>query len=165
MDKGKSIEPVPRTVVERTSDTELLITHSFDAPAPLVFAAWTRPELMRQWWIPKSTGMTLVTCEMDVRVGGRYRFEIRHPAVDHLLAFFGRYFDVVPDARLVWTNEESDAGAVTTVTFAERDGKTALMLHEIYPSKRALDESFEGMEGGMPTQLDQLDGLLAAGLA
>ena len=144
--------------MERLSDTEVAITRSFDAPARLVYAAWTRPELMRRWWIPKSMGMTLLTCEMDVRVGGSYRFEIKHPAAPHPMAFFGTYVEVVRDARLVWTNEESEEGAVTTVTFAEEGGKTRLVLHEAYRSKQALDDNMGGM---LPEQFDRLDGLLA----
>jgi uncharacterized protein YndB with AHSA1/START domain len=160
MDNRKPIEAALQTTFDRKSDTEIVVTRMFDAPARLVFAAWTRPELMRLWWIPKSTGMTLLACEMDVRVGGRYRFEIRHPAAPQPMAFFGRYVEVVPDARLAWTNEETETGAVTTVTFAEVKGKTQLVLQEVYPSKAALDENMGSI---MPEQFDQLDAILADG--
>ncbi|HEX6705590.1 MAG TPA: SRPBCC family protein [Albitalea sp.] len=148
-----------RTSVERKSERELVVTRIFDGPARLVFEAWTRPELFMRWWAPKSTGVPLLSCEMDVRVGGRYRLEFGHEA-SKSMAFFGRYLEVTPHSRLVWTNDESDDGSVTTVTFEERGGKTLLVLHELYPSKEALDDAIVGMEGGMPEQFEQLDELL-----
>jgi uncharacterized protein YndB with AHSA1/START domain len=105
--------------------------------------------------------VSLLSCEADVRVGGRYRFEFGHEASKPMMAFFGRYIEVTPHSRLVWTNDESDDGAVTTVTFEEEGGKTLLVLHELYPSKEALDDAIAGMEGGMPEQFEQLDELLA----
>jgi uncharacterized protein YndB with AHSA1/START domain len=149
-----------QTTVERTSERDLVITRSFNAPARIVFEALTKPDLFTRWWAPKSTGMTILSCEMDVRVGGGYRLEFGHPASEQPMAFFGKYIDVIPHARLVWTNEESDDGAVTTVTFEEKGGKTLLVWHERYPTKEALDTSIEGMEGGMPEQFAQLDALL-----
>jgi uncharacterized protein YndB with AHSA1/START domain len=146
--------------VERKSERELVVTCAFNAPARIVFEAWTTPDLFKQWWAPKSTGMTIVSCEMDVRVGGSYRLEFGHPASEQPMAFFGKYIDVIPHKRLVWTNEESPDGAVTTVSFEERDGKTLLVFHELYPSKEALDVACAGMEGGMPEQFEQLDKLL-----
>ena len=163
MDARRDSGPAPlknRTAVERTSELELAVTRTFDAPARLVFAAWTTPSLFMRWWAPKLTGMSILSCEMDVRVGGGYRLEFGHPASEQPLAFFGKYLEVIHDARLVWTNEESDAGAVTTLTFAEKDGKTLLVLRERHPTKEALDESCAGMEGGMPEQFEQLDALL-----
>ena len=148
------------TVVERKSERDLVVTRIFDGPARLVFEAWTKPELLMRWWAPKSTGASLVFCEADVRVGGKYRFEFGHPQASQTMTFFGKYIEVIPNARLVWTNEESDAGAVSTLTFEESGGKTVLVLHEVYPSKEALDEAIHGMEGGMPEQFDQLDALL-----
>jgi uncharacterized protein YndB with AHSA1/START domain len=149
-----------RTTVDRKSERELVVTRSFDGPARIVFEAWTRPELFKQWWAPKSMGVPLLSCEMDVRVGGRYRLEFGHDASESS-AFFGRYIEVTPYSRLAWTNDESDDAAVTTVTFEERGGRTLLVLHELYPSKDALDEAILGMEGGMPKQFEQLDELLA----
>jgi uncharacterized protein YndB with AHSA1/START domain len=155
MDARRGSEPTPmmnRTTVERKSEREMVVTRIFNAPARLVYEAWTKPELLKRWWVPKSTGMSLLSWEADVRVGGTYRLEFG-PGV----AFFGRYLEVTPPSRLVWTNEESEDGAVTTVTFEEKDGKTLLVLHELYPSKEALDR----MEGGMlPEQFEQLDELL-----
>jgi uncharacterized protein YndB with AHSA1/START domain len=149
------------TTVERKSGRELVITRSFNAPARIVFEAWTKPELFMRWWAPKSTGMSLLSCEMDVRVGGGYRIAFGHAASEQPMTFFGRYIEVTPHTRLAWTNEESDDGAVTTVTFEEKGGKTLLTFHERYPTKEALDTSIEGMEGGMPEQFEQLDELLA----
>ncbi|TIT73685.1 MAG: ATPase [Mesorhizobium sp.] len=148
-----------RTTVVRKSERELIITRTFNGPARVVFAAWTRPELFIRWWAPKSTGVPMLSCEMDVRVGGRYRVEFGHDASESM-AFVGKYLEVIPNSRLVWTNEESEDGAVTTVTFEEKGDKTLLVLHELYPSKEALDEAIAGMEGGMPEQFEQLDELL-----
>lgn len=146
-----------RTSVERKSDLEIVVTRAFNAPARLVFAAWTRPELFKQWWLPKSMGMTLVSCEMDVRTGGKYRLGFGDG-----MDFFGRYLEVTPHSRLVWTNEESgDAGSVTTVTFEEKDGRTLLVLSELYPSKEALDAAGTGAADAMGETFQQLDELLA----
>ncbi len=150
------------TTSERVSDRETLVTRMFDAPPRLVFEAWTTPELFRQWWVPKSSGATLLSCEQDVRVGGGYRLTFAHPASETPMAFFGRYLEVVPNARLVWTNEESDDGAVTTVTFEERDGRTLLTMRELFPSKAALERAVEGMEDALPETFGQLDAFLAA---
>jgi uncharacterized protein YndB with AHSA1/START domain len=148
-----------RTTVQRKSERELVVTRSFNGPARIVFEAWTKPELLKRWWAPKSTGMSLLSCEADVRVGGSYRLEFGHGA-SKAMAFFGRYLEVTPHSRLVWTNDESDDGAVTTVTFEEEGGQTLLVLHERYPSKEALDCAIAGMEGGMPESFAQLDELL-----
>jgi len=148
------------TKVERKSDRELVITRTFNAPVRLVFQAWTTPELIKRWWAPKSSGMALLSCEADVRAGGRYRFEFGREGSKPMMAFFGKYIEVIPNARLVWTNEESDEGSVSTLTFEEKDGKTILVLSEIYPSEEALDASIAGMEDGMPETFAQLDELL-----
>ena len=145
-----------RTTVERRSERELVVTRTFDGPARIVFEAWTRPELFRQWWVPKSMGMSLRSCQMDVRVGGKYRLEFEPDA----MAFFGTYKEVTPHSRLVWTNEESDEGSVTTVTFAEKGGKTLLLMHELYPSKEALDAAGTGAADAMGETFEQLDELL-----
>jgi uncharacterized protein YndB with AHSA1/START domain len=162
MNARRESKPNPmnnRATVERKSERELLITRTFNGPARIVFEAWTKPELLKLWWAPKSTGVSLLSCEADVRVGGGYRFEFGREG-SKPMAFFGRYIEVAPHSRLVWTNEESDDGAVTTVTFEEKGGKTLLVMHELYPSKEALDRSIAGMEGGMPETFAQLDELL-----
>ena len=162
MDARRESEPTPMkngTTVERKSERELVTTRTFNGPARIVFEAWTKPELFKRWWVPKSSGASLLSCEMDVRVGGGYRLEFGHEA-SKPMAFFGRYIEVTPHSRLVWTNDENDDGAVTTVTFEEKGGQTLLVLHELYPSKEALDGAIAGMEGGMPEQFEQLDELL-----
>ena len=151
-----------RTTSERRSDREMVITRMFDASARLVFEAWTEPELFAQWWVPRSSGAVLLSCAQDVRVGGRYRLEFAHPGTGVPIAFFGRYLEVVPDARLVWTNEESEEGAVTTVTFEEKDGGTLLTMSELHPSRQALDAALEGMGEAMPETFAQLDEFLVA---
>jgi uncharacterized protein YndB with AHSA1/START domain len=147
-----------RTTVERKSERELVVTRTINGPARLVFEAWTKADLLRQWWVPKSYGLTLLSCEADVRVGGKYRLVFSR-AGSEPMAFFGTYTEVTPCSRLVWTNEEAgDAGQITTVTFEERGGKTLLVLHELYPSKEALDAAREsGVEPGTLETLDQLD--------
>jgi uncharacterized protein YndB with AHSA1/START domain len=160
MDGRRENKPIKnRTTVERKSDRELVVTRTFDGPARYVFEAWTRPELFRQWWAPKSMGMLLRSCDMDVRVGGGYRLVFGEDAAT-AMAFFGKYLEVIPNARLVWTNEESDDAAVTTLTFEEKEGKTLLVLHELYPSKEALDAAGTGAADAMPEQFEQLDELL-----
>ena len=151
-----------RTTVERKSERELVVTRIFNASARIVFEAWTRPELFSRWWAPKSFGLTLVSCEMDVRVGGGYRLVFSHPAAPNPMAFFGRYLDVTPHSRLVWTNEEGgDSGQVTTITFEETGGKTLLVMHDLYPSKEALDGAISsGSTGGTTETFEQLDKLL-----
>ncbi len=143
-----------RTTVERTSDREIVVTRTFDAPPRIVFQAWTTPELFKQWWLPKSMGMSLESCEMDVRTGGGYRLVFAGG-----IPFFGKYIEVVAPSRIVWTNDESGNGSVTTVTFEEKGDKTLLTLHELYPSKEAL-EAEHGAEQAMFETFGQLDELL-----
>ena len=149
-----------RTKIERTSDTELVVTRTFDAPARIVFQAWTTPALFKRWWAPRSLGMNILSCEMDVRTGGGYRLTFGQDEASSF-SFFGKYLEVIPNARLVWTNEEGDDGAVTTVTFEDRDGQCVLTYSDRYPTKAAL-EAERGAEEGLPEQFEQLDELLAA---
>ncbi len=155
------------TTVERKSERELVATRTFDAPARLVFEAWTKAELLKRWWVPKSYGLTLISCETDARVGGKYRLVFRHGDSEPM-AFFGKYLEVTPYSRLVWTNEEGgEAGAVTTVTFDEKDGKTLLVMRDLYPSKEALDAAIASGstsmdERGTGETFDQLAELLAS---
>jgi uncharacterized protein YndB with AHSA1/START domain len=150
-----------RTTVERTSDRELVATRTFDGPARIVFEAWTKPELIMRWWAPKAFGITFLSCETDARTGGSYRYVFGHPASEQPMAFFGRYIEVTPPSRLVWTNEEEEGGAVTTATFEEKDGKTLVVVHDLYPSKEALDAAIaSGSTGAWPEQFEQLDDLL-----
>ena len=165
MDARRESELTPmknRTTVERKSDRELVVTRTFNGPARLVFEAWSKPELFKRWWVPKSMmGMSLLSCEMDVRAEGKYRLVF---GVDgsKVMEVFGRYIEVTPHSRLVWTNEEGDeGGAVTTVTFEEKGGQTLLVKHDLYPSKAALDgELASGAAEGLPEQFEQLDEFL-----
>jgi uncharacterized protein YndB with AHSA1/START domain len=160
MDAKRESEPAGmknRTTVERKSERELVVTRTLNAPARIVFEAWTKPELFKRWWVPKSAGLSLISCELDVRVGGTYRLVFA--VGSNQMAFFGRYLEVTPHARLVWTNDEGDqGGAVTTVTFEEKGGQTRLVVHDLYPSKEALDSS--GSTDAMPETFEQLDELL-----
>jgi Uncharacterized conserved protein len=153
-----------RTDVNRQSERELVITRTFDAPARLVFEAWTRPDLLRRWWAPKSFGITFISCEADVRTGGTYRFVFGHRDFDQPVAFFGRYLEVTPHSLIAWTNEEGgEQGSVTTATFTETDGKTLLVLSDLYPSADALEEAIaSGSTGAYPEQFEELDVVLAA---
>ena len=155
----KESEP-QRTTVQKKSEREVVVTRTFDAPARLVFEAWSKPELFKKWWVPRSMGMTLRSCELDVRTGGKYRLVFGDDPANPM-AFFGKYLEVVPNKRIVWTNEESgDAGSVTTVTFEERDGKTLLVMSELYPTKEALDAAGTGAQEAMNETFGQLDELL-----
>ena len=151
------------TTTERISDLELVSTRTFNGPVDLVFKAWTTPDLLMRWWAPASFGISLVGCEIDARTGGSYRFLFAVPGNDEPMAFHGQYVDVEPPTRLVWTNEEDVDGSVTTATFEERDGRTHLVLRDVYPTKEALDAALAaGSVGGWPEQFDQLDEVLTA---
>jgi uncharacterized protein YndB with AHSA1/START domain len=164
MDATRESEPTPMknpTTAERKSERELVVTRTINGPARIVFEAFTRPELLRQWWVPKSSGLSLLSCEMDVRVGGTYRLVFSHNG-SQPVAFFGRYLEVTPHSRLVWTNdEEFGGGTVTTATFEEEAGQTMLVLRDLYPSKEALDDAIaSGSAHGMYESLEQLDEFL-----
>ena len=152
------------TTAERKSERELVITRTFNGPARIVFEAWTKPELLKRWWVPKSFGVSLLSCEADVRVGGTYRLVFGHPTAPKPMEFFGRYLEVIPPSRLVWTNDEGgEGGPVTTVTFEERGGQTLLVMRDLYPSKEALDAAIaSGSTSGMGETFEQLDELLVA---
>ena len=163
--RRESESPVKhQTTAERTSERELVVTRTFNGPARLVFEAWTRPDLLQRWWMPKSCEASFLSCEVDVRPGGTYRFVFRHPASDEPMAFFGRYLDVTPNARLVWTNDEAgEDGSVTTVTFEARGAQTLVVVRDLYPSKAALDAAIaSGSTSGFTETFEQLDELLAA---
>jgi uncharacterized protein YndB with AHSA1/START domain len=160
MDPRSTSEPTPlrdAATVERTAERELVVTRTVNGPARTVFEAWTRAELLERWWVPKSFPITLLSVETDARVGGSYRLVFGHEG--STMEFFGRYLDVTPPSRLVWTNEEGDEGAtITTVTFEETGGRTKVTVHDLYPSEEALES---GSTWAMPESLAQLDELLA----
>jgi len=165
MDARRESEPTPMknsTTAERTSERELVVTRTFNAPARIVFEAWTKPELFKRWWAPKSFGLSMLSCEQDVRVGGSYRLVFAHPGSPEPMAFFGKYIEVTPPSRLVWTNDEGgEGGAVTTVTFEEKDGTTLLVMRDLYPSKEALDDAIaSGSTSGTGETFDQLEEFL-----
>jgi len=165
MDAKRESERTPmknRTTVERTSERELVVSRTFNGPARIVFEAWTKPELLKRWWAPKSFGVSFISCEADVRTGGTYHFVFGHPASERPMEFFGRYIEVTPHSRVVWTNDEGhEGGAVTTVTFEERGAETLVVMHDIYPSKEALDDAIaSGSTSGFSETFEQLDELL-----
>lgn len=162
MDARTESEPTvmkQHTKVERMSERELVVRRTINAPPRIVFEAWTRPELFERWWVPKSFGVPLVSCKMDVRVGGKYCLGFGDASKP--MEFFGEYLEVTPHSRLAWSNDEGDAGrTVTTVTFEEKGGQTLLVVHDLYPSKEALEAS--GSMDAMPETLEQLEALLAS---
>lgn len=162
MHGATSSDTTARTTTERRSDCELVVTRSFNAPRHLVFKAWSDAELFRRWWVPKSVGIQMLSCEMDVRTGGTYRLVFSHPAAPEPMPFFGRYIEVVPPSRIVWTNEEAgEAGQVTTVTFDEQGGRTLVVIHDLYPSREALDEALaSGSTNWNSETFEQLDAML-----
>ena len=165
MDKRRESEPTPtknHTTAEQKSEREFVVTRTFNGPAHIVFEAWTKPELLKRWWAPKSFGVSLLSCEADVRTGGTYRFVFGHSASEKPMEFFGRYIEVTPHSRLVWTNDEGgEGGDVTTVTFEERGGKTLVVMHDLYHSKEALDAAIaSGSTAGFIETFKQLDELL-----
>lgn len=156
-----SEKPGQTARIERPSDCEVVVTRHFDAAPDLVFEAWARPELFSKWWIPQSYSMTLVSCDMDVRTGGKYRLEIGHPASDQPMAFFGTYLQVEAGKRIAWTNEETPDGAITTVTFTKVDGGTKVVISNLFPSAEALEQELgSGAAEGVCASLDQLQALL-----
>ena len=164
MDARSSRDAAPtqeRTTMERTSARELVVTRTIDGPPHIVFDAWTNPELLKRWWVPKSVPITLLSVEMDVRAGGTYRLVFQVDPTT-TATFFGRYLEVSPPSRLVWTNEEGEGDpVVTTVTFEEDGGRTRLVVHDLYPSKDALDDAIATESiAGWAEMLDQLDELL-----
>jgi len=165
MDAKSESEPAQsRTTVERKSDRELVVTRAFNGPPRIVFEAWTKPELLKRWWAPKSYGVSFISCEADVRTGGTYRFVFGHPSSEKPMEFFGKYIEVTPPSRLVWTNEEGgEGGPVTTVTFEERGTETLVVMHDLYPSKEALDSAIaSGSTSGISETFAQLDEFLVA---
>ena len=151
-----------RTLVESLGDREIVVTRTFNAPPSTVYRAWSQPELFQRWWMPKSlSGVSLISCDMDVRTGGKYRLEFSAGGSD-TMAFHGKYLEVVPNERIVWTNDEGEAGAITTVTFEDLGGRTRLTFHEFYPSKEEREEALQGSAAGLPEQLEQLDELLSS---
>ncbi len=153
----ESTSAMSGTTVERKSDRELVIKRAFDAPPRIVFEAFTNAELFKQWWLPRSMGMVLRSCELDARVEGQYRLVFEPEG----MAFFGTYLEVTPPSRLVWTNEEGgDDASVTTVTFDEMDGKTLLTIHELHPTKESLEDGLGAAEA-MHETFAQLDEVLA----
>jgi uncharacterized protein YndB with AHSA1/START domain len=150
-----------RTTSERKSARELVVTRTINGPARIVFEAWTKPELFKRWWVPKSLGLTLLSCDMDVRPGGTYKLVFKHGGSE--MAFYGSYTEVTPPSRLVWTNEEGgEDGPVTTVTFEEQGGKTLVVLTELYPSQEALDAAIASgsTSGDMNETFEQLEELV-----
>ena len=165
MNARREAEPITKnpTTVDRKSERELVATRTINGPARMVFEAFTKPELFKQWWVPKSFGLTLLSCELDVRVGGTYRLVFGHDDSEPM-AFFGKYVEVTPHSRLVWTNDEGDGGGpVTTATLEEKAGKTLVVVHDLYPSKEALDEAISsGSTNWNDETFNQLDELLAS---
>ncbi len=154
--RKRSDTAVNLTTVQRKSEREVVVTRTFDASARLVFEAWSKPDLFQRWWVPRSMGMTLRSCEMDVRTGGKY-----HLGFGEGMDFFGTYLEVTPPSRIVWTNEEGGENAsVTTVTFEEMNGQTLLVMSELYPSKEALDAAGTGGAEAAKETFVQLDELL-----
>jgi uncharacterized protein YndB with AHSA1/START domain len=150
------------TSVERRGDRELVVTRTFNAPPSTVYRTWSQPELFQRWWMPKSvSGVALVSCDLDVRTGGKYRLGFGVGGSE-TMAFYGKYLEVVPNERIVWTNDEGEEGAITTVTFEDERGRTRVIFHEVYPTKEALEEALQGSAAALPEQLEQLDELICS---
>lgn len=161
INKSESTPAKNRTTVEAKSEREIVVTRAFDAPARIVFQAWTTPALFRRWWVPKSMPLALLSYEADIRTGGGYRLVFDVDGTN-TMAFFGKYLEVTPHSRIVWTNDESgEDGAVTTVTLEENGDKTLLVLHELYRSKEVRDAALaSGSYEGMGETFEQLDEVL-----
>src|SRR5262249_32142953 len=149
------------TTVERTSDREVVVTRTVNGPARIVFDAFTKAELLRRWWVPKSMGMNLLSCEVDARVGGKYRLVFEHKPEP--VAFFGTYTAVKPHPRLSWaTGEDGEGASATPLRCAETRGTTLLRRREADARWEALHAAGRGAQGGMGETLSKLQGLLPA---
>ena len=157
-----------QTTMELKGDREIVIERTFNGPAHIVFDAWTRPELVARWWAPTQRGVSVVRCDADVRVGGRYRYHLRHAHGE--FAFSGEYVDVTPPARVVYTEifeptasgaQPGDVAVTVTVTFTERGGQTHVVSHSQCPTPHVRDAIIaSGMESGMRETMDQLEMLV-----
>lgn len=153
-----------QTTMDLVGDRDIVIARTFHGPARIVFDAWTKPEYVRRWWAPASLGVSMASCDADVRAGGSYRYVLQTP--QGRITFSGVYREVTPPTRLVYTQifEEHPEGdpVIVTVTFEERDGKTHMVSHERYPSPEVRELVLaSGMEHGMRETMDQLDALVA----
>ena len=150
-----------RTTVSTPTNTQILITREFDAPRHLVYRAYTTPELLRRWWHANRAEITAI--EMDVRVGGAWRYAARALSNGYEFEFHGEYREVVPDERLVSTEVFSgmpQALAIDTITFAEKDGRTYFEMLIEHQTKENRDAQLtSGMEDGLQDALALLEGV------
>lgn len=159
-----AMNPDDGTTLALPGDTDILITRRFDAPARLVFEAVTRPEHIRRWWAPRSRG-EMTACEVDLRVGGAWRFAMR--ARNGMeVEFYGTYREIVAPTRLVQTEIFApfpDVVSVVTLTLTEHAGHTVLESRSVYPSREIRDQVIAtGMEGGMRESYLQLAEVVSA---
>lgn len=147
------------TTVTRKGERELVVTRAFDHPVQAVFDAWANADLFRQWWAPRSMGAVISACEIDARTGGGYRITFGEGA--EAMTFFGKYVEVTPPTRLVWTNEEGEDGPVTTVTFEAEGNRTLLTMSELYPAE-VPEDALAGQQAMAGEQFGQLDEVLGA---
>ena len=149
---------------EPAADREVTITRVFDVPARLLFEAWSKPEHVVKWFGPKGWPITL--CEIDFRVGGRFRFAMTGSSGVQNTPFGGTYLEIVPNRKIVYDNGFEEPGAermVHTVTFDEKDGKTTLTLHTLFASVKMYKEHVgEGFVQGTNSALDNLEDVVAA---
>jgi len=154
--------------VTTPTDREIVLTRVFDAPRRLVFDAWTKPELLKRW-LGAFGGWSLVVCEIDLRVGGAYRYVWRDPEGAEM-GMRGVYREVVPPERLVATESFDEpwypGEAVDTIALREDGGKTTVTTTVLYQSREARDIALKsGMEQGVAAGYDKLAELLASGMA
>jgi uncharacterized protein YndB with AHSA1/START domain len=150
--------------LELVGDREIVMTRSFAAPARLVFEAYTKADLVAKWWAPKKCGVEMVSCEAEVRVGGKWRYTLRNPDTE-VVAFYGEYREVTAPERVVYTEQFSKfpdgPPVIVTVTFVERDGRTEMTSTQLYPSKEVREMVVAtGMEFGANETLNQLEEVL-----
>lgn len=149
--------------VSTPSECEIQMTRLFNAPRDLVFAAMTQPEHVRQWWGRLGEGYSVPVCEIDFRVGGKWRFVNRHPQGE--AEFYGEYREIAPPGRVVFTEIFApfpDSPSVVTAELADEDGRTRLTATVRYPSQMVRDMVMStGMAGGAGTSYDRLEDLLA----
>ena len=149
--------------VTTPSDTEIQMSRIFDAPSRLVFEAMTKPEHVKEWWGRLGEGYSVPVCEIDLRVGGAWRFVNKHPKGE--AAFHGVYREITPPERIVFTEifeEFPDAESVVTAVLTEENGKTRLTATVAYPSRDVRDAVINsGMAKGAAISYDRLEEVVA----
>ena len=154
--------PAHGSAADTMTDRDVVVTRTIDAPARIVFEAWSKPEHIKRWFGPAPYPVTMA--EMDFRVGGRYRFAMTDPKGRQMTPFGGEYLEIIPNEKIVFTDAFELPGAeemVMTVTFDEQDGKTTVTVRTTFANlAQKATHVGAGMVEGLSLALEQLDTLV-----